>query len=135
VSIDDAGRATVLLPNDLERDNLLRGGSERRVPGENAAYRLRAGKGDRETIAGICTAPHQIAEGIRPDYERQRFTSLGSWRAFLANVLAGRSVSQQGESPPPLRRSRRARRAKAEEKPPPPLPQQHARTAITFEVR
>jgi hypothetical protein len=135
VSIDDAGRATVLLPNDLERDNLLQGGSERRVPGENAAYRLRAGKGDRETIAGICTTPHQIAEGIRPDYERQRFTSLGSWRAFLTNVLAGRAVSQQGESPPPPRRPRRARRAKAEEKPPPLLPLHHARTAIRFEVR
>lgn len=135
VSLDAAGRATVLFPNDLERDNLLPGGSERRVPGENATYRLRAGKEDRETIVGICTMPHQIAEGIRPDYERQRFTSLGSWRLFLSNVLSGKAVNQQGESSPPPRRSRRARRAKPEEKPAPLSPEQHARTAIRFEVR
>jgi mono/diheme cytochrome c family protein len=135
IGVEDNGMATVLFPNDLERDNLLPGRTDRRVPGESAPYRLRASGPKHETIVGLCTMPHPLPEGIKPDYDRQRFTSLGDWPTFLADVFTGKALLREAEQPPRRRRLRWARRASPAPKPEPLRPEQHARTAIRFDVR
>src|SRR5262249_1929718 len=82
ISVDPDGKATVLFPNELEQSNLLKAGAEVSVPGANAGYQFRFGQQGRETVVGLCTVTRKIGPGIKPDYERQRFSSLGSWRAF-----------------------------------------------------
>jgi hypothetical protein len=129
ISVDTRGIATVLFPNEIDQNNLLLAGQELRVPGERATYQFRAQEKGRETLVGICTVGAKIAEGIRQDYERQRFTTLGNWRLFLKRVLAG-------ESPEPRRGGRRKVRRKTEARPAERLrPEHHARTAITYEVQ
>ena len=129
IGVDNAGMATVLFPNEFEQNNVLDGGQERRVPGERAPYQFRAKEKGRETLVGVCTVAVKIADGIRQDYERQWFTTLGDWRTFLNRALAGRSAEPRGGG-------RRKSRARAAAKAAAPLrPEHHARTAITYEVR
>jgi hypothetical protein len=129
IGVDNAGMATVLFPNEFEQKNLLSAGQELRVPGERAPYRFRANEKGRETLVGVCTVGVKIADGIRQDYERQWFTTLGDWRTFLRRALAGRPAEARGGR-------RRKGRGAAEAKPAAPLPpEHHARTAIPYEVR
>jgi hypothetical protein len=128
IGVDNAGMATVLFPNEFEQNNLLAAGQELRVPGERAPYRFRAKEEGRETLVGVCTVGVKIADGIRQDYERQWFTTLGDWRAFLKRALEGRSAEP--------RSGRRTSRTRAQAKAAAALrPEHHARTAITYEVR
>jgi hypothetical protein len=129
IGVDSAGMATVLFPNEFEQNNVLAGGQERRVPGERAPYQFRAKEKGRETLVGVCTVGVKIADGIRQDYERQWFTTLGDWRTFLDRALAGRSAEPRGGGP---RKSRARAQAKAAAS---LRPEHHARTAITYEVR
>jgi hypothetical protein len=129
IIVDTRGIATVLFPNEMEQNNLLPVGQELRVPGQRAPYQFRARDNGRETLVGICTVGAKIADGIRQDYERQRFTTLGNWRLFLKRVLAG-------ESPGSCGGGRRKMRRKAEAQPEGRLrPEHHVRTAITYEVQ
>ncbi len=136
ISVNPAGKATVVFPNDLEQVNLLKAGAEITVPGANAGYQFRVGERGPETIVGICTVTRKIAAGIRLDYERQRFKSLGNWRAFLNGSLADIDAVQrtivQALSP---RRRRQVQRMRVEEKLEALRPEHHARTAIKLEVR
>jgi hypothetical protein len=127
IGVDGMGMATVLFPNEFEQNNLLQAGQELRVPGEHASYQFRAKEKGRETLVGVCTVGAKIADGIRQDYERQWFTTLGDWRMFLKRALTGGS--------PEPRRGRRKGRGRAEAKSAEPVrPEHHARTAITYEV-
>jgi hypothetical protein len=86
IGIDKAGIATVLFPNDLDGENLLRAGSSMTVPIQGAAYQLRFKEPGRETIVAVCTSPGQRPAGIGHNFEKQRFTVLGPWRAFLRTI-------------------------------------------------
>lgn len=136
IGIDRAGTAVVLFPNEIEPDNLLPAGRVLKVPAKEAGYQLRLADAGRETIVGVCTTPVRIADGIRPDYTRQRFTFLGDWRRFLARARNEKELVQAEQGTKRVR-SRAARRVReparvGEER---PRPEQHARTAISFDVR
>lgn len=135
ISLDQEGRATVLFPNEMQPDNRLTGGRVLTVPAADAAYQLRLADDGRERVVGVCTGNAGLADGIQADYDRQRFTMLGDWRAFLA-----RSWTQSAsETAPAPRRPGRFRRGSGKRQEPAkverPSPGQHARTAISFEVR
>ncbi len=119
------GRATVLFPNEMEPDNLLTAGRVLTVPGAEAAYQFRLADEGRERVVGVCTVSAGLADGIQPDYERQRFTLLRDWRQFLAKAWAETGTAPRGGG------NRRDARAKVER----PNPEHHARTAIMFEVQ
>ncbi len=142
VNIDAAGRATVLFPNELEQNNLLQAGNELRMPGENAPYRFRLKTQGWETLVGVCSTVAKSADGIVHDFERQRFTTLGSWRAYLAQAPAHEAREQASVAEPQqsLTRSRlRGRQGRPDIKPEAKVELKavdvQARTAIAYEVR
>ena len=131
ISLDQDDKATVLFPNEMAPENLLRAGQVMTIPGADAPYQFRLSTQGQERIVGVCTVTPGVADGIRPDYERQRFTILGEWRAFLAT-----SWAEPGDAKPAPRRRPLRRGGKRQEQPAVrPSPEQHARTGIRFEVR
>jgi hypothetical protein len=83
IAIDRDGYATVLFPNDFQHENMLRAGSPLSLPVKSEGFQFRATQIGKEMVAGICTEHDRRPEGIYHDFEGQRFTILGSWRAFL----------------------------------------------------
>ncbi len=137
VSLDRSGQATVLFPNEFEQNNLLAAGKDLTLPVDGAAYQFRLRDKGRETLVGICQTGTKSPEGLSHDFERQRFTMLGDWRAHLAQapLPSGRvqPVAEPARGKPQRRlRVRPAGAAQAEAKGGPDL---QARTAITYEVR
>ncbi len=86
VDVDDAGRATVLFPNDLEPDNVLRANVSRRIPAAAAPYQLRFDRTGRENLVAICSSRAEPPLAMAHDFARQRFTVLGDWRKYLTTV-------------------------------------------------
>jgi len=108
IGVDPTGQAVVLFPNDLEPDNKLAAGAMRRIPADDAGYRLRTDTRGREILIAICRATAQPPLRIVHDYEHERFTILGDWEQYLAKVLdeeaAGKAPRQKVERRRPRRR-------------------------------
>ncbi len=107
VGVNRKGFATVLFPNDFERDDKIAPETPLRIPGPSARYALRFTEKGRETFAAICETRPGLAARIRHRYVTQRFTSLGNWRAFLSSAP---SPAASGKA-----RGRRRDRARAAE--------------------
>ena len=114
INVDRNGRGTVVFPNDFEQNNYLDPGKEIRVPADGAPYVFRLREPGRETLVGICQTGTKSLPGIKHDFERQRFTELGDYKAFLARTSLveseGRaSAAQSKGSQPDVRQRRRGR--------------------------
>ncbi|MEQ1648853.1 MAG: DUF4384 domain-containing protein [Hyphomicrobiaceae bacterium] len=132
LTIDPHGRATVIYPNDFEPSNTLEAGRLLRVPAASAPYQLRLAEKGRETIVGVCSSSQKWIDGMRHDFEKQRFTSLGDYRAFmLRNWTNG---GDNGEPKPPRTRGRGVRNAEKTVERPAIRADQQGRTAIQIEV-
>jgi mono/diheme cytochrome c family protein len=83
ITLDAKGRATVLYPNEFSIDPTLEAGREVRLPSEKAPYQFRLREKGQETLIGICAPGAKTIDSIRHDFEKQRFTELGDYRAFL----------------------------------------------------
>lgn len=141
VSIDARGRGTVLFPNDFEPAYRLVAGEEVKVPRTDAGYLLRLNEPGRERVVALCNkATSGAVDGIRHDFERQRFTDLGDYRAFLARALATPAVAPP-QVQKPVETVRRGRRRVVRSRPSVPVPEPRAdpakilRTGIIVEVR
>jgi Domain of unknown function (DUF4384) len=86
MSIDNAGKATVLFPNEFEPDNLI-SREPHAVPRTKSAYQFRLRQRGAENVVAVCQNGPKILAGTEPDYERQRFTSLGNFENFLRSSL------------------------------------------------
>lgn len=126
IGIDMAGVATVLFPNDLDGENFLRAGSSMTVPVQGASYQLRFKERGEEMVAGVCSAPGKRPRGIAHNFEKQRFTVLGPWRAFLHELPEREAAIAKTE--------RRANRGSAEAGNENAGPQQEARAAIRITI-
>ncbi len=109
VSIDAENKATVLFPNDFEKENLIHAGATVRMPGVDAPYQLRFKADGTETLIGRCSTSPNPPTGIEHDYERQRFTVLGNWENFIQDTLV--TEIELRRSP---EKAERARTAKAQ---------------------
>jgi hypothetical protein len=109
ISVDRDGRALVLFPNELEQDNLIPPGVTARIPGRDAGYQLRLDMAGEEELVAVCERASRRLEGVSYDYERQRFASLGDWRAFLRGLPEREKEIMAGETSQANRRRRRGR--------------------------
>ncbi|HRK19540.1 MAG TPA: DUF4384 domain-containing protein [Hyphomicrobiaceae bacterium] len=99
IGVDPKGRAMVLYPNELEPQKMLEPGTDFVIPGPSSAYLFRMKTKGTETIIGICTSSPKPVDGIRHDYERQRFTLLGDYRTFLQRAwVSGDEEENEGRS-------------------------------------
>ncbi len=139
VSIDQRGRGTVIFPSDFEPNNLLNAGSEIRLPADGAPYLFRLREKGRETIVAICSAASTTVDGIKHDFERQRFTDLGNYSSFLAQALEASKPAPQAApvaaQPDAKGRGRRRQQSRPEPVEVRVKPEQITHTAITVEVR
>lgn len=137
ISLDRGGQATVLFPNEFEQNNLLVAGKDLMLPAAGAAYQLRLREKGRETLIGICQTDARSPDGIQHDFERQRFTMLGDWRAYLGQVARGARAVAPGDPTKPrgprvAKGNGAAVDPKAETKPAMDI---QARTAIRYDIR
>lgn len=136
VNIDAAGKALVLYPNEFDRDNLLKSGEPRLIPGGDATYRFRLPLTAPERFVAVCEEGEPVPAGITPDLTRHNFTALGDWQTFLARAhrAAGepRVTLENGDDPD--RRFRRGRKAAEPSRPAPAVTPAQARAAITLRV-
>lgn len=109
ISIDAEGKATVIYPNDFEKENLIHAGATVRVPGVDAPYQLRFKADGTETLIGRCSTSPNPPTGIEHDYERQRFTVLGNWENFIQDTLVTEMELRRNPE-----KAERARTAKAQ---------------------
>jgi hypothetical protein len=110
INVDRTGRGTVVYPNDFEPNNALEPGRDLRVPADGAPYLFRLREPGRETVIGICHGTQRAPFGIRHDFERQRFTELGNYRAFLnRSVLVDIDDKAKAAQARPAERTRRGR--------------------------
>lgn len=142
INIDRYGRGAVVYPNDFDQANLLEAGKELKIPADGAPYQFRLRDAGRETIVGICLGGPKPPFAIKHDFERQRFTELGDYRAFLNRSAAADAQDRNG-TPAPEARTRavaRSKRGRAEPAPAaaaPALParvEYQARNAIQVTV-
>ena len=125
ISIDTAGFGTVIFPNDLTTNNRIAAHLDVTLPAEGSRYRFRFKEKGRERIVALCTRMEGFVEGIRHDFERQRFQELGPYAAFL-------DASLRRSSP----RSENERKEGTQQSGPAIVPQnQISRTGIVIEVR
>lgn len=135
ISIDQRGRGTVVFPSDFETSTLLTAGQELRLPGPSSPYSFRLAESGREHIVALCNEAGAATDGIRHDFERQRFTDLGNYSTFLnqtANINdngTDRTTVQKSQT-----RQRGRRRGRAEPPETKARPEQISRTAITIVV-
>jgi len=105
ISIDPTGFGTVIFPNDFVASNRIAAHLRLTVPAQGARYRLRLKEKGRERIVALCTRVDGLVDGIRHDFERQRFQELGPYAAFLDAALRRpppipEAERKEGASPP-----------------------------------
>jgi mono/diheme cytochrome c family protein len=109
ISVDAAGVATVLFPNDFEPDNLLSADKPVSVPGADAPFQLRYRQQGSETLLGRCSTRAAPPVGIEHDFEHERFTVLGNWENFIQDTLV--TEAEMRTNPEKAERARIARSA------------------------
>ncbi len=115
ISLNGTGKATVLYPNEFDPDNLIQPGEPVRVPAPAAQYQFRFKDKGRETVIGTCQLLAETLPGIETDYERQRFTSLGSYENFIRSSFALDAEGRRAQATPPAEKPRQSRLAAAKE--------------------
>ena len=140
VSVDARGLGTVIFPSELASSNALAANQELTVPAADAGYLFRVKEPGKERVIGLCNLGTGAVDDIRHDFERQRFTDLGDYRAFLAKAIAGEVAERdRGTAKPTPVPARRKRRVRSRRPAPPPepyaAPQKVLRTGVVFEVK
>ncbi|KAB2850330.1 MAG: DUF4384 domain-containing protein [Hyphomicrobiaceae bacterium] len=136
INVDSTGNATVLLPNDFDRDTRLLKGRLLEFPRRGAPFRFRLGKPGFETFIAICNASGPITDVIRQDFNLQKFTDLGPYEAYLERWLKGETAETKT-----VTTRRKVPRRRTRERPEPvavqaaPQRPSIARRAVQVEVR
>lgn len=112
INVDTDGQATVLFPNDLNTNNLLKADQEIQIPAADAGYRLTFDTVGTETFVGICLSDDiKTPPGIKHKFAAQRFTALGSWSEHLKKAEAAEKDWRKPRRKK-LRRKKKARKKK-----------------------
>ncbi len=126
ISVNAAGKATVLFPSEFDPDNLVRPDAPFALPGDKAPYQFRLKDPGTETLIGRCQTQAKFPAGVEPDYERQRFTVLGSYENFLRT-----SYSLDTDAA----RNRAAAKAAIKDAKLVPAPESTARAAVSITIK
>lgn len=132
ININQAGKATVLFPNEFSRDNLLTAHDVMRLPAADALYFFKLQQVGTESFVAICEEGEPVPAGIRPDFTHMNFTDLDDWDEFL-----DRSVKAATEPRVPLKNGDdidRRHRKKPPVRPAPSTSPAQFRAAVTVTI-
>lgn len=129
IGVDSSGNALVLLPNDFDRDTRLPKDRITEFPRPGSPFRFRLGKPGHETFIASCSPAGPGLDGVRQDFNLQKFTDLGPYEAYLERRLTGETVD-----PKPAAR-RQVPRRRGRERPVEPAPAQTKQTPPLIERR
>lgn len=129
INVGQDGEATMLFPSDFAPDNTIEAGQRVEIPGNNAEYQLRLDEPGTETFVATCALHRSRILGARHNFDRQRFTALGDWAAFLKTADKRETRVGRFET-----RKQRKAREQAEEEEAAAGPDEQIRTAIEIEV-
>ncbi|MCB1505190.1 MAG: DUF4384 domain-containing protein [Hyphomicrobiaceae bacterium] len=134
INIDNERRATVLFPNEFNRNNLLKADVEMRIPPSDAPYKLLLKQPGAETFVAICEDGEPVPAGIKPDLIHQNFTDLGDWEKFLdASLKAADEPRIPLDNGDDVDRRRRLN-IHPKLRPPSPTAQAQSRAAFTVKI-
>jgi hypothetical protein len=78
IDINQKGAATVLLPNDFQRDSRIRAGVPTGFPGANAGFAFQVAPSDKgpERVLAVCDVTQQNPLSIIHDFASSKFTEI-----------------------------------------------------------
>ena len=87
-NVDDKGEGTVLFPNRFQQANHLRANSPVHLPGSNAPFQYRMKDSGVETVIAVCTPGKAAVDGIKHDFKREAFTSVGDYTRSVSRAIS-----------------------------------------------
>ncbi|MEL6298779.1 MAG: DUF4384 domain-containing protein [Pseudomonadota bacterium] len=133
ITVGANGRAVVVYPNDFDPPKPLGAGKTLTVPAPDASYRFKARELGEERVLAFCAETPAAILAMQPDYQRQVFTLLGNWDAYLTSASETWDEMRPVTRPPPKRR-RRARRRRQPRLDPPEPPRTLSRATFRYRV-
>lgn len=97
INVDSKGTGTVLLPNDFQKENFLKAGSEIQVPSPDASFQLRLQDKGTETVIAVCNASKDEVDGIQHNFDEKQFTELGNYRSFSVRAIKVEKAKKTGK--------------------------------------
>ena len=92
-NVDENGEGTVLLPNKFQQNNRIKAGVAVTFPGLNAPFKYRMKDKGVETVVAVCSEYNDRARGIKHDFKRSAFTSVGNFSDSVARSVVARKRS------------------------------------------
>jgi hypothetical protein len=86
INVDGKGSATVIFPNQFQKDNTLKAKSEFNFPSDDAPFQFRFADPGTETVIAICSLKDKPVDAIQPNY-RTAFTDLGDYEEVLTRAI------------------------------------------------
>ena len=94
ININTDGLATVVFPNDFERENVIPANERLIFPKANARYVFPARRIGRETVVAKCSLTRPVPRGIIHNYLEQRFTEVGDYDAHMRKHYGSDSATE-----------------------------------------
>ncbi len=96
VNVDSHGRASVIFPNQFQRDNFLPANRDLDVPSVSAPFLFRFADPGTETVIATCSLDNIQVDGVAVDYA-QVFTDLGDYEQHVRKT---RAIQVEARKPP-----------------------------------
>lgn len=87
INVDAKDKATVIFPNKFQQKNFLKAGKEFQFPGKGAKFKFQLQDPGKETVVALCRKNKAESKGIKHNFAKNAFTSLGEYEKFATRAI------------------------------------------------
>ncbi len=87
INVDAKDKATVIFPNKFQQKNFLKANKEFKFPGKKAKFKFQLQDPGKETVVALCRKGKAASKGIKHDFAKNAFTSLGEYEKFASRAI------------------------------------------------
>ena len=87
INVDAKDKATVIFPNKFQQKNFLKANKEFQFPGKGAKFKFQLQDPGKETVVALCRKSKEASKGIKHDFAKTAFTSLGEYEKFASRAI------------------------------------------------
>ncbi|MCP5082147.1 MAG: DUF4384 domain-containing protein [Alphaproteobacteria bacterium] len=87
INVDAKDKATVIFPNKFQQKNFLKANKEFHFPGKKAKFKFQLQDPGKETVVALCRKTKAASKGIKHDFAKNAFTSIGEYRKFATRAI------------------------------------------------